>query len=322
MIPMNDRVAYVDVAKGIVMSAVVFHHCVSAFHADTEPFWGDAVDYIGSFHMAMFFMLSGFFAKADAWLTFFRKKWHSLLLPLVVVYLFSFLVALAIQRLMPGVLKNDVSIWNIFLSHSFTNGPIWFLSSLFASLVLFQAVLHLTREWQRALAVVILSTIGYYWNAVCPLRMPLFWDVGFTALVFVYLGYHLRRWLDMVDNKLILSLLAFVGMALPFLVSFSLCKQDNANQGPIYFSVPVVSIVSIGFCSFAKLIDSCRPLQYVGRYSLIFLCFHNFFVMAVSILVARLGLHDSCSIALGYILVMSLTSAFVIPVRRYLGRIF
>lgn len=315
----NKRETYIDVAKGILMSLVVLVHVVE-YLSERGQEW--LVDYIGSFHMAAFFMVGGFFIKREDWNVFFRKKWRALICPFVCVYLFSFIVGYCVNLYFPGISKNEVSILNVYYSCSFTNGPIWFLCALFFSLFLMQLVVRVPKEWLRIIIVVTISAIGYYWNRYTDYRLPFFWGTGMTALVFVYLGSYVRKGVEMIENRWLLTALGLSGVLMPLLSTQSVCKMLNDNMYEMYVSVPVVLVYCISIIVLAKAIDSNRYLQFVGYNSIIYLSFQVFVLLALIKVCDKFGFAGVWETLFCYVVSMVILAFVVKFVRRYLGFIF
>ncbi|HNQ95070.1 MAG TPA: acyltransferase family protein, partial [Anaerolineales bacterium] len=84
---MPKRIEYIDIARGIGILLVVLAHNDFGFISQ----YGYQVIY--SFHMPLFFLLSGYFIKTNiSFFEFFKKRFHSLLKPfLFTLFLIYFL---------------------------------------------------------------------------------------------------------------------------------------------------------------------------------------------------------------------------------------
>lgn len=85
----RKRIEYVDVAKGIAILCVVAGHTFAAYDPGSLQ-----NKFIYSFHMPLFFILSGFFYKPQEFKKAFWKKVKSLLVPYFVINALRCLVAL------------------------------------------------------------------------------------------------------------------------------------------------------------------------------------------------------------------------------------
>ncbi len=104
---MNNRLRHVDIAKGIAILLVVFgHNCIALQSADER---GKLFEVIYSFHMPLFFFISGVFFKPKLGLKYFAvRKTHSLLKPYFIVLSF-----LAMAR------RQNLFVVNFPTSHNF-----------------------------------------------------------------------------------------------------------------------------------------------------------------------------------------------------------
>ena len=91
--PLAKRVEYVDIAKGIGITLVVMAHNDFAL---ISPF---AHKFIYSFHMPMFFFMSGMFFKPDIpfW-TFVRQRFNRVLRPFLFMILFIFFTSISFSK--------------------------------------------------------------------------------------------------------------------------------------------------------------------------------------------------------------------------------
>lgn len=150
----GDRDLSIDIAKVFGITLVVVGHSYSPYPLEKI---------IYSFHMPLFFMVSGLLYKSRGIGPTLRNKWSGLVVP----YLLALLVTLPVlwiigrgdafnARLLVDVLeaKNEVLIWN---------SPMWFLPSLFTTFLLFvliEAVMKNTRT--AAVAGMVLGLCGSY----------------------------------------------------------------------------------------------------------------------------------------------------------------
>lgn len=90
---MASRVGYVDIAKGIGITLVVMGHNDFAL---ISPF---AHKLIYSFHMPMFFFMSGMFFKPDiGFWTFVRQRFNRVLRPFLFMILFIFFMSISFSK--------------------------------------------------------------------------------------------------------------------------------------------------------------------------------------------------------------------------------
>ena len=156
---MNNRIEYIDIAKGISITLVVL------FHNKIRMLYPEIIDSMSLFRLPLFFFLSGVFLSylRDP-KTFFSKKAEALLKPY-----FSVLFVLFIFEWLQGEPALALKFNGIFYGNGDTIQwtPMWFLTHLFA-LYGFSYLLYrygsfykypLTIRWA---CVVLFLTIGIY----------------------------------------------------------------------------------------------------------------------------------------------------------------
>ena len=128
----GKRIEYIDLAKGLCILLVVFHHMASYYNWDYS-LWVP----IQSFRMPLYFLLSGlFFKEYRGFFDFFKRKTNKLLIPFLFFYLLTSvpLTMLVQQR----------NLWDALIAFSigwdFENGCIWFLFSLFEINIIFYII--------------------------------------------------------------------------------------------------------------------------------------------------------------------------------------
>lgn len=262
----------IDIAKGIGIILMIVGHCSFCF-----------VDYpwvirgIYSFHMPLFFIISGFFIKEG--LSFqYKKELKRLILPYVVVSLFVILGQNIRSLFFEKSFDWDICIGALYGSggpvfnwHIPQNTAMWFLLCLFFSRLLFMNVVLRCKESNRIWMVVLLMTIGYlcgkfFWLPFC--LCP-----ALVAVSFIYAGYRTKKNNYCRDELIVLLLLWISGACLS---SFDLVT----NHYPLLFiSLFVAFSGSIVVIALAKRIEKIRYLSnilnYYGRYSLAILCVNN-----------------------------------------------
>lgn len=191
-------------AKGIAIIAMV------AGHVSLLP-WEPIRKLIFSFHMPLFFILSGFTTKETNGnpLVNIKKYAKQLLLPYLYIAVISSLILLikndfTVQALFNEVLRILVGSGvpadygpgkPIFFDTLPVVGAIWFLPAMFWCKTIFTLILKLTRrhgEWMRAIICTFLTIFGYVVGQYY--KLPLGIDIAFFAVGFLYLGFAARKY--------------------------------------------------------------------------------------------------------------------------------
>lgn len=147
-----NRLDWVDVARGIGIILVVYGHVFRGVASSEtmgtgSPLWG--LDYaIYSFHMPLFFLLSGLFAEAS-----YRKGakrfWVSKLMLIVYPYFLWSVIEGVIRLSLPGATNGDFTLDKLLAIGWQPIAPYWFLYSLFLS----QAIFVFTRRFDLRLVL-------------------------------------------------------------------------------------------------------------------------------------------------------------------------
>ncbi len=301
------RLQWIDALKGIGIILVVFAHHSLPVALDT---------YIFSFHMPLFFFISGFlfdFGKyAESAANFVRGRFRSLIVPYfcfaVITGLFYFLLDTAFQ---PGV--TNIEFFENSILHGTShilvafgpevsyNPPLWFLTCLFVTELLFYG---LTKKYyiepkKLVFWLAISGVIGYLYSVYVPFRIPWNVDVALAAIVFYGAGNLFRKLTEQekesgtsfslkLDSGLIekfsrvekylpviATLLSL--LYLGYLLKFPTDAKVNMNvlQYGSFFSFYLLAFAGIfSFVYLFKKIGSSKILEYYGRNSLTILALH------------------------------------------------
>lgn len=289
---MSKRIEYIDIARGIGILLVVLAHNDFGFISQ----YGYEVIY--SFHMPLFFFLSGYFVKTDiSFFEFFKKRFHSLLKPfLFTIFLIYFMqvsfekmaFGTAIRRIVKslygtGVYIDWVQLW--FL-------PNLFVVSLYAFLFLV-VVGRLNNRWLRlgiltaTLAASLPFLQSFYPFSVSLLGkeyelfgLPFSLDLVFLSGFFFILGSEVRRLTSEAafDNYF---LLVFTGIAV-FAMNYFLESPIDFNTRTYrsFFINTIEAVAGILFVlALSRQIELrtnklAALMKYFGRASLLILVFH------------------------------------------------
>lgn len=302
------------------MLMVVWMHCVNNLPKVPEL---DLISrFIGIMYMPCFFLISGYFLKDESYKTFLFKKIKTLVRPLFFVYILSYIFAFIISCFYPELLKNGVDFWNLFLSKIFTNGPIWFLAALFASLNVVYFIRRLPNKLVRWIIALSVCAIGFYWRHFFEWRLPLFFDTGLTAVVFVFMGSYIRKIMNKINNVWILWCLVVVCYIYTLFLGVGCSMQNNTysdNLLEFIFSAISGSAVVL---SLSKCIKKSSLLQYIGRNSLIVLCFHMFVLMGINFVIKKFVHNDFFALLICFTVTTIVTISIIPVIKKTLYFVF
>lgn len=283
------RVEWIDILRGMMMFLVVLGHTLT--HKGL-------VRYIFSFHMPIFFIISGMtfsFNKEFHPVKYLKKKAIGLLVPY-----FSLNILVSGLWYLNGAIRGSNKttldlIKGIFISNvdsGFTMGSntTWFITCLFLTDIYFFALKRLCKRDSILTAVVIGGAMAFYaaggvkekgggiWH----------WQVVFTAAVFYLAGYLFMKHIKEIQKAVVShvpAVLLLAGLLLLLGYRFSewngrvsMVNDSYKNIGLFYaaafatsFAIILLVMLLSEMPAFLRLM---RPITFVGRNTLTYIAFH------------------------------------------------
>jgi acyltransferase len=278
----NSRITWIDNAKAVAIILVVFGHYV-----DTPM----VKAYVYSFHMHLFFFLSGFlFTKNTTFIELIKKRSKNILLP---YFIFSFLnYGFFLLRREYGATP-DLSIgklqklYDIFLWNEF-----WFLGVLFLVSIFYYFISDYLKSVIKFVFFILLCTFIHYVSSKY-LSSYLHENLikCFTALVFYGTGSFLKNYIDSGDlyhkgksffradkplNAFLLPkklkvqslyyLLVFSLYAILFYMTYQKYGLINITFYENYFCLYLLGFLGIFLILLlSQLIESNKLIQFIGE---------------------------------------------------------
>lgn len=289
---MSKRIESIDIARGIGILLVVLAHNDFGYISQ----YGHEVIY--SFHMPLFFFLSGYFIRTDiSFLEFFKKRFHSLLKPFLFTLFMIYFTSVSFEKMAFGTALRRIgkSLYGTGVYIDWVQ--LWFLPNLFVvSLYAFMFIVivgKLNNRWLRL--GILLATLAislpflksfYPFSISLPgndyelFGLPFSLDLVFLSGFFFILGSEVRWMADenVFGNYLLLAGTGIAVFALNFFIdapvdfntrqySSLLVNTTEAILG-ILFVLALSRQIEVHTSRLASL------LKYFGRASLIILIFH------------------------------------------------
>lgn len=280
----KNRIAYVDIAKGLAIWLMVIGHMDISEQIRI---------YIYSFHMPLFFILSGLFFKRDRpFLINLKSSIKSILWPYFTFSVINLFVCWVSPYLHPELYYDMhgkeiffAAIRGIFLGTdqitptSFMPlGALWFLVSLFTIQVLTSALAALVRNNRIFLLMATIIPIALF--LVTRTNMPFSVRSSMMAMPFYCLGYALR---DIDFSGIPHRGYFFMILALFFVFIIPLngfCTIDECIYGKsillFYVNAVIATIMVLVACSFIAGKRISRYLELIGQQTLVILGMHAF----------------------------------------------
>lgn len=294
---MDNRIEWIDIAKGIGMILVIAGHCF--YLGYSYPLY--------AFHMPLFFFLSGllFKDKNEGFVDFFKSKTNSLMRPWLIMLFISFLVCLAIPQWRSGITLKAV-LSDLYTSNTnvFQNSSLWYLVCFYFMLLIFFFVNKIKRTAVTGLIFIIIA-VGLLWIKVLldrtdlPFqRLPFKIDSALIALVFFYVAYSYKdKILPFMKGKSNLLIIIFIVVVAAVLCVFNgwsnINSLDFGRFRLLYYPVAFMGIVSVCLVSQVIIKLNWKPLKsflaFYGKNSLLIFGFQSLLIRLYLLTFNNLG---------------------------------
>lgn len=291
----------IDILRGIAILLVVLGHAVAKENIVTaDSRWCNEIyNFIYSFHMPLFFIISGFcFTRYSCYWKFLIRKCRYLLIP---YFSFCFLT-MAAQRLLPffTLVENDFlqEIKQIFLY----GGSIWFVYALFEIMIIFPVIARIINgKMEKALLMLVVSMMIYvFWGK----NISIFCIAQVTYYMPFFIIGHIfrienerRNFLSrVIDVKLWIKFFTFIIILAICIAIYSL---KNQLEGIPYISYLFRVLCALGGSTLSYILVMFLQnkkikwfLKQLGQYSLQIYLFNGYFIA-----VSRTILFSICDIS-------------------------
>lgn len=258
-----ERIGTFDIIKGFGIILMIVAHT----YGPGNMLW----NFIYTFHIPLFFIVTGYFYKEHTIQQLLTKNIKQLLVPYIAM---CFIVVILTQIRHPHNIKSDISyIFNGM-------GPGWFLLALFLVRISFHYILYAFKDKYLVISLLIstsISIIAYYYN------MPSFLSFfpSLLSLFFVAFGYYIRVHSILEHDYRHPIIILTIGI---------LCWLLTSYYGQVEMSQCIFKLSVIDFCGsiggtyiifrLSRIIDQKqgllnKTLLYAGRYSIVILFFHS-----------------------------------------------
>lgn len=279
----KKRILWIDIAKAIGIYLIILGHVFE----DATPL--RVAIYI--FAVPLFFLLSGLTYKYNPdQLAFIKKKMKSLYLPYIWVSIISIGVYLilgkfigeAVEFNVPSILR---SLWYMLYANTnygimMWNRPLWFIPTLFVSLIITNFIEIIESRWTKNIIVLLLTVLGMilsYYRIFLPFQT----EASLSMLIWIYVGINIKEYLlkDNVKRNfkwIAITLgLIIIGFAIGFYNgSISVIADQYGRNGFLY--IIAAFCLNIATILISIFIKQNKYLEYMGRHTLFLLMWHKF----------------------------------------------
>lgn len=265
----KKRYENIDFMKGICILLVV------ATHLDLPIL---SYSCFSLFRMPLYYFLSGiFFSRYDGFRTFLIKKTNNLIIPYLFFSIFT-IIAISVFYI-----RKDCTLQEAYIeSGPLHNGPIWFLVSLYEVGIIIYFVSDIKSKSLQFLVVLMLSLSGYY---LCQIGivLPFYLNTALLGVFFYYVGFLLRRYKILDDGSHIpmkfvvyLTLFLFISFVVIPSRRLALISYEIPFPFPLFLLSGLTGTLALFY--FSKIVKKFTIINYIGRYSIIVLGVHWYFV--------------------------------------------
>jgi len=289
---MAKRIEYLDIARGIGILLVVLGH--NDF-GSLSPFFHQV---IYSFHVPLFFFLSGYFTNiSSSFLDYSKKRFHSVLKPYLFTIFLIYFTSVSFEKMgfQTAIGRTVKALYGSFAYIDWAQ--LWFLPNLFVvslyAFIFIRVVGKVQNLWIRwgillgTLAISLVFLQAFYPFSLTILGkeyelfgLPFSLDLMLLSGFFFILGNEIRQ---VSSEKTFDSLLLLIGTGAGLIVLNSLFPYSVDIAKRIYDSFFVNTAEAILGILFALAVSRqielhagrlAAPLKYFGNISLIILLFH------------------------------------------------
>ena len=289
----KGRIKNIDIAKAIGIFLIVLGHVLK---------FGQLRKFIYSFHVPLFFFLSGMCFSVKDNKIFIKNKIKQMYIPYIVVSVVSIGIYLTMGKFIGASNLNFVDniIGMFYANPNYANmqwnQPLWFLPCLMLQLILINIFENFIKSKKyeqiiRGLVLVIVCVIGYICSYL-KIFLPLQLEAGMCMLVFTYIGIWVRKNKEKLEsNKIYKNIVKRKSIAIVFFIvtifiSTVLVYHNETvsvmhdNYGDyLKYSVSSISMI-INIMIISSFIDYVmgkqKIISYIGQSTLVILLLHKF----------------------------------------------
>lgn len=256
----NKRIEYIDILRGIAMILVLIGH------NDTI-----LTNYIYSFHIPLFFFISGLTYKgnSDSLKEVIKKRLRNIVIPYFKLSLFLYFLWILLMNFQgifycQGV---DNMAWGLQL---------WFLPCLFITSIIFYFISKIKKKVFVLISIIVVSSVGFLLNDILKINFLWSFDVALVGVLFYGTGFLLKNKLNIYKPQIVDYICMLISLVLLIIFNQLNGRVDmyssQYNNILLFISNSFLGIYIIIVVS--KLIKQKRIIRFVGSNTIIILAFH------------------------------------------------
>ena len=267
-----NRLQWPDIVKGIGIILVVITH--------TNILPSFLIKWIFTFHVPVFFFISGLFYKKCGYKTYIRKKSKGLLKPYFEYALAFFIVDFIIEgeAFIPQIPDR---LFEVFLGKY---SALWFLMALFVCEILLYLVDNISaKELIKVVIIIVFVLLGAILIHF-DVDLPFYFINAIMMLPFLYTGQLVRKYnlAERINKRLVYAIILTLAVNIGFCCLNSFCDVRRNEYGNlIYFYVSgMAGTFMLSLCAIA--IRHLDILELIGRNTLCIFALNTFIPLRLS----------------------------------------
>ena len=281
----KERVHYLDVAKGLLILALLFSHAVWQMGGygfagcDVMQIGVEARKFWSPFFMPAFFTITGLCSNFNSPAAdFIWKNVRTLVLPSII-----FALLVGVKSTISMYPDYIVNVWDVLLKL----GDFWFLLSLFIAKIVYFYLRKADAKFFTEAACAAIYIFGV-WCHLSGVKNLYYFQQAALFLPFLHMGVLLKNRTNILDKFAPLAIIYAAVFAASTLARWKFqCASPTVHsaieisswlQAAVYFAMALSGILFA--LSLAKKISSSAVLEHCGRHTLFIYCLHIGFVMS------------------------------------------
>ena len=316
---MKARDQSLDVLRGIGILLMVFDHVG----------WGGTVHtYIQSFHMPLFFIVSGYLWKKEDVFYLIKKRFMSLMVPYIVfAWLFLILQMIPMLTNSNGFLSSlrAVLIYPTDIDNMPIAPALWFLPCMFLADIVYSLLSQM--RWElKIVAIVSIAAIGMLYSSLSDTMLPFTLEPVGTALLFLLIGEiikkHEQAILKRIDKFWVIAALLIVEAALAMLNGSVDMRSARYNNCGLYLINAVIGTLSYWGISRrvctpdVKIPRGIQRISSLSRNSMGFICMNQLFIILLDKLIKQFLTNGMIAMLISKVLVFTLVMTIISWITR------
>lgn len=288
---MNKRVRFIDISRAIAIILIVFGHTI-VHNPNTYSFF----KFIYSFHVVLFFIISGYtYENNKGNLEYIKRKFLTLMVP---YFIFSIVFLVPYFIFGDGVrqsmnIETEIKVWPMLKEVLYgvgcngalkQNTALWFLPALFSCEVLYKLIDNIKANNKDIWVTITLIAISY---SSTFLLIVLPWGINSALMltIFFQIGYLLKQYncFEKIHKNNIAKIIMF------FLASICIymqgknitvsCVDYRYGNYMIFFLASLILSVLAMYISF--MIKENRAIEYIGKNTISIFLFHKLLIVVL-----------------------------------------